>query len=179
MVAVRGTRTAEAVGAVEALLGDPAVLVARLFPQSRRIEFANGFVPHVTQIRRFRATLPPDCRLIDPRWPPLRVLAEICRCERIFSRSLHGLIVADAYDIPNVWVAPSETMIGGEFKFLDYYSTTFAAKTPVHPTQINDLLISKQLDAFVSRFRHCRSVYVDVIRQEVSEHFPRSRSVPA
>ncbi|NLE37280.1 MAG: polysaccharide pyruvyl transferase family protein [Pirellulaceae bacterium] len=177
IVAVRGIRTAEAVGAVDALLGDPVVLVDRLFPQPRKIEFANGFVPHVTQVNRFRATLPPDCRLIDPRWPPLKVLAEVCRCERVFSQSLHGLIVSDAYGVPNVWVAPSETMVGGEFKFVDYYSTTETAKTPVEPRRIDDLLASSQVDAFVSRFRYSKKDYLDVVRRVVSELFPRARSV--
>ncbi|HBO46431.1 MAG TPA: hypothetical protein DD670_21380 [Planctomycetaceae bacterium] len=177
VIAVRGIRTAEAVGAVDALLGDPAVLVDCLFAQTRRIEFANGFVPHVTQVGRFRAMLPPDCRLIDPRWPPLKVLAEICRCERIFSQSLHGLIVSDAYGVPNVWVAPSETMLGGPFKFLDYYSTTEAAKTPIETRRIDELLVSNQVDAFVSRFRYSKTDYLDTVRREVSELFPRARSI--
>jgi pyruvyltransferase len=48
------------------------------------------------------------------------VLAEILSCKRIISSSLHGLIIADAYSIPNAWLA-SHTPKGGEFKFYDYF----------------------------------------------------------
>jgi pyruvyltransferase len=33
---------------------------------------------------------------------------------------LHGLIIADAYGIPNAWLS-SDTPKGGEFKFFDYF----------------------------------------------------------
>jgi pyruvyltransferase len=39
----------------------------------------------------------------------------------IASSSLHGLILADAYGIPNVWMCLNKDTGGGEFKFKDYY----------------------------------------------------------
>jgi pyruvyltransferase len=50
------------------------------------------------------------------------VLQDILRCRRVVSSSLHGLIIADAYGIPNAWLA-SSTPKGGEFKFFDYFLT--------------------------------------------------------
>lgn len=48
------------------------------------------------------------------------VLDDILSCKKIVSSSLHGLIIADAYGIPNAWLA-SHTPKGGEFKFYDYF----------------------------------------------------------
>lgn len=37
---------------------------------------------------------------------------------------MHGLILSDAYNIPNQRIILSDNIIGGNFKFRDYYSTT-------------------------------------------------------
>lgn len=44
---------------------------------------------------------------------------EMLSCKRIVSSSLHGLILADAYGIPNAWL-DSPTPKGKEFKYWDY-----------------------------------------------------------
>ena len=33
------------------------------------------------------------------------------------------MIVADSYKIPNTWVFFSDNILGGEFKYLDYFSS--------------------------------------------------------
>lgn len=50
-------------------------------------------------------------------------------CKRIVTSSLHGLILADAYDIPNAWLA-SGTPNGGEFKFWDYFISVDKLRDP-------------------------------------------------
>ena len=37
------------------------------------------------------------------------------------SSSLHGLIVAEAYHVPNVWSEFGKPLIGGHFKFHDFF----------------------------------------------------------
>jgi pyruvyltransferase len=49
---------------------------------------------------------------------------QLCRCRVIASSSLHGLIAADAYDIPFVWISLSKRLVGGDFKFRDYFLST-------------------------------------------------------
>jgi pyruvyltransferase len=123
VLAVRGELSAASLGR-PVLLGDPAVLLAMLFPRSRRPTTGLGVVPHVSEVEECLAKAPPGVKVIDVRRSPVEVVRRIADCERIVSRSLHGLIVADAYEVPNVWLAPTSGMAGGEFKFHDYYSTT-------------------------------------------------------
>ncbi|NQD36243.1 polysaccharide pyruvyl transferase family protein [Permianibacter sp. IMCC34836] len=51
-------------------------------------------------------------------------------CKRLISSSLHGLILADAYGIPNVWL-DSRTPKGFEFKFWDYLISVNKTRQPV------------------------------------------------
>lgn len=59
-------------------------------------------------------------RIIDPRLPIEDFVNQLCSCEYIFSSSLHGLIIADAYNIPNKRAIFGNKLIGGDFKFNDY-----------------------------------------------------------
>ena len=47
-------------------------------------------------------------------------IEEILDVEFILSSSLHGLIAADAWGIPNARVNIKGTLYGGHFKFIDY-----------------------------------------------------------
>jgi pyruvyltransferase len=53
---------------------------------------------------------------------------EILECEFIASSSLHGLIASDSYGIPNVRLKISDQIIGGDFKFEDYYEGVSISK---------------------------------------------------
>lgn len=71
------------------------------------------------------------------------VICKILSCDYVISSSLHGLILSDAYNIPNLWVSFSDLLAGGSFKFKDYYSSVnkdaFTLKV-TSETSINDLL---------------------------------------
>ena len=51
------------------------------------------------------------------------VIDKICSCQYILSESLHGLIVAETYGIPNVWVDFMDHPEYWEFKFQDFYES--------------------------------------------------------
>ena len=55
------------------------------------------------------------------RWTD--VVDEICSCQFIISESLHGLIVAETYGIPNVWVEFVNHPDYWDFKYKDFYES--------------------------------------------------------
>jgi len=61
-------------------------------------------------------------KLIDITKNPIYILNEIAKCKVILSSAMHGLIVADSFNIPNQWIKLSELLYGGDYKFKDYYS---------------------------------------------------------
>lgn len=168
LVSVRGQLSRAAFPqAAGVLLGDPLVLVSDVV--SRRPPHCSvGFVPHVLSVDRWRGWNPRRLRIIDPAASPWRVIREIAACELVISQSLHGLIVADALGIPNVWVAPSDDMAGGRFKFDDYFSTLDAAKLPV--AEGPELFVHpERYDAAVGRYLFSKADYRAAIATACAE----------
>lgn len=112
----------------DVFLGDPGLVMPLLYePKCKRKDYVIGFVPHyidkdltiVNEIISIKEVL-----LIDVESDPEEFIDQINKCDYIVSSSLHGLILADAYGIPNCWVKLSNNLVGGDFKFKDYYTTT-------------------------------------------------------
>ncbi len=161
-VAVRGELSARAAKvAGDVLLGDPLVLVDTFVtPPPKRHRF--GFVPHVTSVGRWRRLAGRDGTIIDPAWAPWRTIEAIAACEVVLSQSLHGLIVADALGIPNVWITPGAEMRGGRFKFDDYFSTLDRGK-PAIPEGRDLFAFPPAVDAEVGRYRFSKPKYLDAL----------------
>ena len=66
-------------------------------------------------------------RVIFPNEPWQDIVDAIANAKGVISESLHGLILADAYNVPNVWWNPNEDsgLAGhaGNFKFEDYFDS--------------------------------------------------------
>lgn len=111
------------------IYGDPALLLPIIYPKKICKKYKLGLICHIDDENH------PDYKLFlknntnDVLKIRLRdygdwscVIDNICSCEVIASSSLHGLIVADAYGVPNVWLKSHVRLHGDEFKFLDYFS---------------------------------------------------------
>ena len=167
VVALRGHLSRRALAIADTIpLGDPMVLVDRLIRPERGHDI--GFVPHARALPRLRKQVPAGMHLIDVSRDPWLVLRDIGRCRVILSQSLHGLIAADAFGIPNIWLAPSLEMAGGAFKFHDYFSTLDEGKTAVEIT--SRLLREPPLHlATVSRYAGNKAEYHAILRAAVRE----------
>jgi pyruvyltransferase len=159
LIAVRGKLSRAAIqNCPEVLLGDPMVLLSQIYIAPHIKINRIGLVPHVSQVNEFKRLAPAGVVIIDPAAEPWSVIRSIAECSYIISQSLHGLIVADALEIPNLWIKPSEQMIGGDFKFLDYFSTIDSPKAP--HTFSKELLENPPLEYFkVGRYLYDKSAY--------------------
>lgn len=124
--AVRGSETLQRIAGAASTpaLGDPGLLAEMLVKRPAGKQYKIGFVPHYVDHDNpssvaFAAI--EGVHLISVFNEPLEVLRQIAACEFIVSSSLHGLVVADAYGVPNVRVRLSEGLVD-ELKFDDYYS---------------------------------------------------------
>lgn len=107
-------------------LGDVGLLCSVLWPYTGQKLYPLGIVPHYVDydnagLGEFLRQNP-DVLVIDPCGRTREVIEQICSCEHIISSSLHGLVVADSYRIPNDWVLFSHKVAGGDFKFCDHKS---------------------------------------------------------
>ena len=104
--------------------GDPALLFPRYYKPHIEKKYRLGIIPHFRDKNNpiiLKNSQDSTVKVIDVQkiQPWHRFIDEICSCEYIASSSLHGLIISDAYGIPNVWIE----FEGGEqkrFAFHDY-----------------------------------------------------------
>jgi len=105
--------------------GDPAILLPLIYPPFKNPEkkYRVGFIPHY---RDHEASLPTDpaFKVIDILSTPEEFIEALFSCERVVSSSLHGVIIAESYGIPADWMTLSDKVVGGKFKFHDYYLST-------------------------------------------------------
>lgn len=130
VLAVRGRLTAIALGEQNAPLGDLGLLASRIWPKEPA-QYDIGVVRHYVDHEEY----PFADIVIDATEPAEQVIKKISSCRVIMSSSLHGIIVADSYGIPNMRIARDD-VITGDWKWMDHKS---ALVKPVSDIQ-DDLL---------------------------------------
>ncbi len=142
------------------IYGDPALLLPYVYaPKVDKIKGRIGFIPHYSDMKdanliRLMKELGEKSLLIRVQdyknWK--EVVNQILSCEFIVSTSLHGLILADAYDVPNQWIMSKNS---GRFKFEDYYSSV--GKDPIG-IEISDVT---RIGELWERKKHYKSIVFD------------------
>ena len=113
------------------IYGDPALLLSCFYkPAISFKQYRLGIIPHVVDLNspvleNVKKTYGDAVLIINlqdyNKWTD--VIDEVCSCQMIASSSLHGLIISDAYNVPNAWIELSGNISGGYFKFRDYGSS--------------------------------------------------------
>ncbi|MDH0726190.1 polysaccharide pyruvyl transferase family protein [Stutzerimonas stutzeri] len=126
--ALRGVKSCEQVVGLRGspALGDPGLLASHWWDGKAKPAKTHkvGIIPHYVDRQHpaiIAASKQPGVLLIDVFWPVEEVLRSIQACDFVLSSSMHGLIVADAFEVPNRRLRLSSGLIS-DFKFVDYYS---------------------------------------------------------
>lgn len=141
---LRGPLSAEQCGTSkeEVVFGDPGILASLLFKNNISKTHELGIVPHYVDydfaLEKYKNNK--NVKVINVRKKPKQVADEIKSCRNIASSSLHGLIFADSFRIPNVHLKFGEQLFGGLHKFNDYYWGMDAKEEMLEYS--NDLLLS-------------------------------------
>lgn len=107
--------------------GDPALLYPLIYNPKIVKKYKWGIIPHYIEyddpkcIKILKNLEKEGVKIIDICAGEEEFIDELLEVENVVSSSLHGLIMADAYNIPNARVNLSNKLIGGHFKFRDYY----------------------------------------------------------
>lgn len=133
--------------------GDPCLLMPLIYDNKVKTKYELGIIPHYVDkdnvnLNKFRRL--DNVKFIDvDTWEIKKFIDQVRECKFIVSSSLHGLVCADAYNIPSCWLYVSDKVLGSGFKFYDYGSGIDKEINPLilrQDTSYNDLLrsVSKQ-----------------------------------
>lgn len=105
-------------------VGDPVLALPKISSFKRNKNCDIGIIPHYVDYDKTKALMEntnSSIRLIDIRLPLKEFMHEVLSCRNIISSSLHGMIVSDAYGIPNIKVKIGDSVLGDGTKFEDYF----------------------------------------------------------
>lgn len=140
---------------VPEIYGDPALLCPRFYtPEPRpQAEGKISFVPHFKHIEHHASDAAAFQTAVDTKTEEavhvvdvhgdLRdVISQIAASKVCISSSLHGIIIAQAYGVPWVWLyAPDRNIGGARFKFDDFFSTLADPETVAsHSASVDEFL---------------------------------------
>ena len=128
--AVRGYKTIDRLRSlgykVPDIVGDPALLLPLVYKNTIHKKYKYGIVSHYVDFEEIKLIHDnnKDILLINLLTENIEhVIDAILQCEKIISTSLHGLIVANAYNIEAKWWKFSNKLSGSNVKFYDYFES--------------------------------------------------------
>lgn len=151
--------------------GDPALLLPLIYSPKVEKKYKYGFIPHyvdydLPHVIEFRENHPEILFIKFEEYSSWQsVIDQINSCECIISSSLHGLIVSDAYKIPNTRIILSDNIVGGDFKYKDYFGGVGREYTP--PIDCREQI---QFNEIVNELNKYQTVHFDV--QSLLKVFP-------
>lgn len=113
----------------ESTYGDPALVLPRFYRPTITQRSGVSLCPHYIHKQHFLSdSNNMKINIIDVQLDMKSVIDEICSSRVCISTSLHGIIIAQAYNIPWVWLEIEDNnLVGDDFKFNDFFSTIDAS----------------------------------------------------
>ncbi|MEA3587674.1 polysaccharide pyruvyl transferase family protein [Pseudidiomarina sp. 1APP75-27a] len=123
--------------------GDPALLTP-LYIKPRRIgnpKYKVGVIPHYADKKFINQLDSSQICVIDVETDDIqKFVDDVSNCEVIFSSSLHGIILSEAFGLRAHWIEFGTSVAGDGFKFRDYYQSTNRTIEPIKISSHTNLL---------------------------------------
>jgi len=153
--AVRGPKTKKALESMgfhcPDTFGDPAILMPMLYHPEVEKTRPFAVIPQFYHECKFREAHP-DMHCISMNTDDYRsVISEILACKMVYTSSLHGIILAEAYGVPAVFFRGLHKSI--DFKYMDYYASTGRLNIKVADTFEQALTMEPQALPDLSRLQ--------------------------
>jgi len=158
---------------IDCTLGDAGLLASELLKEKTNKKYRLGIIAHQREIGEkewdeLQDSIP-NSILLDVRADPMETLRKMSECDCIISSSLHGLIIADSFGIPNRRVVLTDRLAGDGFKFDDYYSSFgIVAEPPINLKETMTIDIEKIKAGYV-----IRKEWVDQKKEECIQSFSK------
>ena len=136
---------------VPEVYGDPALLFPQIYNPTIEKKYKIGLIPHCVDffsldgLKAIKHMEDMGIKIINVTSGIYEFIDQLKECELIISSSLHGLIAADAYGIPNYRVKISKLVHGGDFKYLDHYASV--KRTHHEPLQLTDTTTLEEVNS--------------------------------
>uniref|UniRef100_A0A6C0LCM5 Polysaccharide pyruvyl transferase domain-containing protein n=1 Tax=viral metagenome TaxID=1070528 RepID=A0A6C0LCM5_9ZZZZ len=141
------------------IYGDPALCLPKVYPKKKNYKYKLGIIPHFVD---YDVIFNLYCdnneiNIISTRLDVEPFIDEVCKCKKIISTSLHGLIISHAYSIPGIAIKISDKLCGDGTKFIDYKLSVGLDEKNIKEIDINNKDINFLLN---------------LVDQEVQPNFP-------
>jgi len=151
--------------------GDLGLLISDLVKNDNIKEYDLGIIPHFREqddevFKRIKLKIK-NSIIIDLKGEPFEVIRQIKACKTVISSSLHGLIMADSYNIPSIHIIVSNKLKGDGFKFQDYYSSFPVNHNYITKNNINELTI----DYIIGKYSITNEM-IENKKRDIYESFP-------
>lgn len=126
------------------VFGDPALLLPSVYSPPATPDYGTErkivFTPHDAHRLFYKDFKHPNVDMIHVRRDFRDVVDPISSARAVISTSLHGLIVAQAYGIPWLWLnVEDQPLWGADFKFEDFFSTLDRSAVQICKVSSSDL----------------------------------------
>tara|TARA_R110001592_G_scaffold39563_1_gene130241 strand:- start:277 stop:1176 length:900 start_codon:yes stop_codon:yes gene_type:complete len=129
------------------VFGDPALLLPDYFKPDLTEKNNIVVCPHFSHKSSFSKLAHSDnIKIIDVADPMESVVSTIASSKVCISSSLHGIVVAQAYGVPWVWLHfEGNHLSGSDLKFQDFFSTLHSFKGGVYEVPTNSTITQDTL----------------------------------
>lgn len=126
---------------VPCVFGDPALLLPRYFePLESTPSSKIALVMHWEHAKYLSTRIDDGIEVVNVGSDSRNVISQIAKAEVCISTSLHGVIVAQAYGVPWVWLQVSDHKLhSSDFKFDDFFTTINRRSVSKKSVSINQI----------------------------------------